>query len=81
MRPFMGWFLNGTAISHGESPAARTDYDGVGPRLGFDFEIRRAHVIVTIEGDLVHPLDQDEEYFGQRGRWVPWGGGGVAYFF
>jgi hypothetical protein len=82
IRPFTGWFVNGTAISHGNTATARTEYyDGVGPRLGFDFEIRRAHVIVTIEGDLVHPFDQGAEYFGQGGRWVPWGGGGVAYFF
>jgi hypothetical protein len=79
--PFTGWFVNGIAIPHGDTSSGRTDYDGAGPRLGVEYEIRRAHVMMSVEADLVHPLHPETDYFGLRGKWLPWGGVGASYFF
>jgi hypothetical protein len=80
-RPFFGWFAN-AAFAVDPASGTRSTFGGVGPRVGLDTEIVRGHVLITVEGDLAHQLGKDELYFGdEHGRWVPWGGGGVAYFF
>jgi hypothetical protein len=78
--PFVGWFVNGFTVGSSDKSPEEND-DGVGPRLGLDWDVRSAHVIVTVEADLVHPFDARDVYFGQHGRWVPWGGGAIVYYF
>jgi hypothetical protein len=79
LAPFTGWFVN--AITSPAASGKPSDMGGVGPRLGLEIALSGGHSVVTVEGDLVHPLGDTEQYFGQHGRWVPWGGGSFAEFF
>jgi hypothetical protein len=75
----------GGSVSKGVSTTAakgkQTGYGGIGPRLGLEIVLAGGHWVVSVEGDLVHPLGDTEQYFGEHGRWVPWGGGSVVEFF
>ena len=77
--PFFGWFVSGFNADGGTQGAE--NHDGIGPRLGLDLDLMRGHLVLTVEGDLAHPMDSDQTWFAhEKGRWVPWGGGSVVWF-
>jgi hypothetical protein len=72
--PFFGWFISGFNVC-GDTPGSE-NHDGIGPRLGLDLDLMRGHLVLTVEGDLAHPMNSDHTWFAhKKGRWVPWGGG------
>ena len=82
VRPFVGAFINllaGVDVEDGTTESV----SGTGVRLGMDLHLLSSQRwLVTIEGNLVHPLNEDREYFYDlTGDLIPWGGVSTAVLF
>ncbi len=82
VHPFVGTFINflaGVDVEDGTTESV----SGTGVRLGVDIHLLSTRRwLLTVEGTLVHPLNEDREYFYDvTGDLIPWGGVSTAVLF